>query len=394
MKIAGASTPAAIDGAARLLESGALVAFPTETVYGLGADAENPDAVRRIYAAKGRPANHPLIVHLAYGADPGYWSRAVCVSAKKLIGAFWPGPLTLILPRAAHIPDTVAGGQDSIGLRCPAHPVAQALLGNFKGGNGGVAAPSANRFGHVSPTTAQHVRDEFCDATLLECVLDGGQSVVGIESTILDLSRGIPVLLRPGHIGAEQIANVLGRMPMQPDMAAPRVSGALPSHYAPRTPLALVTSKALSETLKTLQLAGWRIALMQHKESAGFETCGDDRHPDAFLASTLANSPGLAVLPPAEAARAVSGPSSGPASPTVLRASGRMTLRLTLPTHPAAYAHGLYAALRALDGTTADLIVVEAPPQSAGWQAVNDRLARAAHGSLGVLPQMLRAAHA
>ena len=149
--------------AARELEAGRLVAFPTETVYGLGADAENPDAVARIYAAKGRPANHPVIVHLAPEADIGYWAREIPAQAHTLIEAFWPGPLTLILKRAAHIPDAVSGGQDSIGLRCPSHPVAQALLRSFKGGKGGIAAPSANKFGHVSPTTAQQSnrRDEF-----------------------------------------------------------------------------------------------------------------------------------------------------------------------------------------------------------------------------------------
>jgi L-threonylcarbamoyladenylate synthase len=151
----------AIRAAARLLEQGELVAFPTETVYGLGADAEDSRAVAKIYAAKGRPSNHPVIVHLAPGADPGYWASAIPGQALALIDAFWPGPLTLILKRAPNIPDAVAGGQDTIGLRCPSHPVAQALLREFRGGKGGVAAPSANRFGHVSPTTAQHVRDEF-----------------------------------------------------------------------------------------------------------------------------------------------------------------------------------------------------------------------------------------
>src|SRR5450830_1636507 len=140
--------------AARTLESGGLVAFPTETVYGLGGDAENAQAIARIYAAKGRPANHPVIVHLSPTADPAYWVRELTPDAQRLIAAFWPGPLTLILKRAAHIPEAVSGGQDSVGLRCPSHPVAQALLEAFKGGKGGVAAPSANRFGRVSPTTA------------------------------------------------------------------------------------------------------------------------------------------------------------------------------------------------------------------------------------------------
>ncbi len=175
-------TPAQIDAAAALLDAGQLVAFPTETVYGLGGDAANPEAVARIYAAKGRPANHPVIVHLPPGGDPGYWVEDLPDDARKLIDAFWPGPLTLILKRHARIPDAVSGGQDSVGLRCPSHPVAQALLAAFstrRGGHGGVAAPSANRFGHVSPTTAQHVRDEFGDTVH---VLDGGASEVGIQA--------------------------------------------------------------------------------------------------------------------------------------------------------------------------------------------------------------------
>ena len=247
-----------IRAAAALLEEGKLVAFPTETVYGLGADAENPDAVRAIFAAKGRPADHPLIVHVARNADLQRWARAVPLQAQQLIDAFWPGPLTLILPRASNVPAVVAGGQDSIGLRCPSHPVAQALLAAFKHGQGGIAGPSANRFGHVSPTTAQHVIDEFgapstpsapgvSSDSPLACVLDGGQSDVGIESTIIDLSRldtHGAVLLRPGRISAAQIAEVLGDMPAMPDRAAPRVSGSLDAHYAPSTPLALSRHRA------------------------------------------------------------------------------------------------------------------------------------------------------
>ena len=229
-----------LKAAARLLERGELVAFPTETVYGLGADAENAQAVARIYAAKGRPPNHPVIVHLAPGADLSYWASDIPAVAQSLTQAFWPGPLTLILKRAAAIPAAVSGGQDTIGLRCPAHPVAQSLLRAFKNGKGGVAAPSANRFGHVSPTTAAHVISEFGSGadSPLAMVLDGGQSEVGIESTILDLSRMAshgPVLLRPGRITPEQIAAVIGIMPALPDAAAPRASGTLASHYAPAT---------------------------------------------------------------------------------------------------------------------------------------------------------------
>jgi len=336
---------AAIAAAARLLEQGKLVAFPTETVYGLGADAENPQAVAAIYAAKGRPANHPVIVHLAPEGDIGYWAVSIPAEARKLIDAFWPGPLTLILKRAVHIPDAVSGGQDSIGLRCPSHPVAQALLREFKSGRGGLAAPSANKFGHVSPTTAQHVQDEFGEPQQgqgpLAAILDGGQSDVGIESTIVDLSRMAshgPVLLRPGHISPQQIAEVIGSMPALPDAAAPRASGTLEAHYAPATPVALVQSHDLAETVRCLANGGKRAAVMRRGES----------EPVGALA------------------------------------------QLVLPSEPAAYAHELYAALREMDAAAADIILVETPPADAAWQGVNDRLRRAAHDSTGVLASLLR----
>lgn len=341
-----------IRAAAALLEEGKLVAFPTETVYGLGADAENPDAVRAIFAAKGRPADHPLIVHVARNADLQHWAREVPLRARQLIDAFWPGPLTLILPRAPQVPALVAGGQDSIGLRCPSHPVAQALLAAFKHGQGGIAGPSANRFGHVSPTTAQHVIDEFgapstpsasgvSSNSPLACVLDGGQSEVGIESTIIDLSR-LPthgaVLLRPGRISAAQIAEVLGDMPAMPDRAAPRVSGSLEAHYAPNTPLALVATEQLSELMQRLSARGRRFALMYYTQS-------------------VANS--------------------------------QAAVRLPLNADPQAYAHALYATLRMLDMKSCELILVEQPPQDERWQGVNDRLRRAAFDSAGVLGRLL-----
>jgi L-threonylcarbamoyladenylate synthase len=330
----------AIRAAAQKLEQGGLVAFPTETVYGLGADAENPAAVARIYAAKGRPSNHPVIVHLAPGADLGYWAADIPTEAHKLIQAFWPGPLTLILKRSGHIPDTVSGGQDSIGLRCPSHPIAQALLQAFKGGEGGVAAPSANRFGRVSPTTAQHVRDEFGTASLVDCILDGGQSEVGIESTILDLTRLAthgPVLLRPGHISATAIAGVIGAMPRMPDAAAPRASGTLDAHYAPHTPVALVDGEQLQDVLPRLAQAGRIVALISHRT-----------HP---LSNAIA--------------------------------------RVDMPAVPDGYAYQLYAALRSMDKAGADLILVEAPPKDAAWQGVHDRLRRAAFDSAGILERLL-----
>ena len=346
-----------IDAAARLLEAGALVAFPTETVYGLGADAENPSAVARIYAAKGRPSQHPLIVHLAPEADIGYWSNDVGGDARALIDAFWPGPLTLILPRAPHVPDAAAGGQHSLGLRCPSHPVAQSLLRSFKRGRGGVAAPSANRFGQVSPTLARHVRDEFGDSPLLSCVLDGGQSAVGIESTIIDLTRGRPVLLRPGHVSAADIAAVLGVEPALPDADAPRASGTLASHYAPHTPVVVVPAAAIAECLSQLARAGRRAALAHHSALSrfGFVDQDDAGEPDTPRSSSM----------------------------------NMIAARAAMSDQPAGYAHDFYAVLRRLDLQCADVIIVEMLPQDPAWQAVTDRLARAAHGSTSVLASLI-----
>ncbi len=328
----------AIAAAARLLEQGALVALPTETVYGLGADAENPQAVARIYAAKGRPQDHPVIVHLAPGADLDYWAEDIPAEARQLADAFWPGPLTMILKRAARIPDAVSGGQDTVGLRCPSHPVAIALLQAFKGGRGGIAAPSANKFGNVSPTLARHVADEFGMDGTVAMVLDGGQSQVGIESTIVDLSRLAthgPVLLRPGHISADAIAAVIDQLPAAPDAAAPRASGTLESHYAPHTPVAMQGSAELHATLARLHGAGRKVALVHYSD-----------------------------FPAVHAG-------------------------LRLPATPDGFAHALYAALRTLDASGADVILVEAPPQGGQWLGVNDRLRRAAHGSTGIVHGLL-----
>ena len=334
---------AAIEAAARALEQGKLVAFPTETVYGLGADAENPAAVAAIYAAKGRPQDHPVIVHLAPDAPLDYWAADIPAEARALADAFWPGPLTMILRRAPNIPAAVSGGQDTVGLRCPSHPVAIALLRAFKGGKGGIAAPSANKFRAVSPTLAQHVRDEFGPDGSVAMVLDGGASTVGIESTIVDLSRLAthgPVLLRPGHIGAEAIAAVIDRLPAAPvarsaDPTAPRASGTLESHYAPHTPVAMQASAEIGDTLARLKNAGKNVALIHYSH-----------FPDVFADTQL-------------------------------------------PTSPEGFAHALYAALRAMDTAGADLILVEAPPQDDAWLGVNDRLRRAAHGSTGIVHGLL-----
>ncbi len=328
---------AEIAHAAQRLLDGELAAFPTETVYGLGADAENPQAVARIYAAKGRPSNHPVIVHIAPQGDVSYWAADVPPEARLLIDAFWPGPLTLILKRAPHIADAVSGGQDSIGIRCPSHPVAQALLAAFAAGKpngqGGVAAPSANKFGQVSPTRAEHVRSEFPDEVAAGMpVLEGGASEVGIESTILDLSRldrgAGPVLLRPGHISAAQIEAVLGVQVFAPDAAAPRASGTLKAHYAPRTPLELAGDARMQEVLQGRNLPEGRVVL-------------------------------VAYGPPPAAADA------------------RVQWQ-PVPQDPARYAQALYGLLRDLDGQGYARIIVQAPPATDDWHAVNDRIGRAA----------------
>ncbi|MEN4921288.1 L-threonylcarbamoyladenylate synthase [Achromobacter spanius] len=328
---------AEIAHAAQRMLDGELAAFPTETVYGLGADAENPQAVAKIYAAKGRPSNHPVIVHIAPQGDVSYWAAQVPPEARLLIDAFWPGPLTLILKRAPHIVDAVSGGQDSIGLRCPSHPVAQALLAAFAAGKpngqGGVAAPSANKFGQVSPTRAEHVRSEFPDEVAAGMpVLEGGASEVGIESTILDLSRldrgAGPVLLRPGHVSAAQIEAVLGVQVFAPDAAAPRASGTLKAHYAPRTPLELATGERMQDVLKGRNLPAGNVVLVAY-------------------------------------------------GPRPANTDARVQWQ-PVPADPARYAQALYGLLRDLDGQGYARIIVQAPPATDDWHAVNDRIGRAA----------------
>jgi len=307
-----------------MLAAGELIAFPTETVYGLGADAANPAAVGRIFALKGRPAEHPLIVHVASADALAEWAAEIPPGARALAARFWPGPLTMILKKSARVPGAVTGGQATVGLRCPSHPMAQELLREFaRVGSGAIAAPSANRFGHVSPTTAAHVRDEF--GTDLY-ILDGGACEVGLESTIIDLSRGAPVLLRPGAVTREDLATALGEVPRSRDAAAPRASGTLDAHYAPRTALALIDAQALDAELRGRA----NIAVLAMREAP----------PTASVTSWIAASP-----------------------------------------DPARYAHDLYANLRRLDASGAKRIVVEAPPLTPAWEAVNDRLARAAAGA-------------
>jgi L-threonylcarbamoyladenylate synthase len=320
--------------AAEMLLAGDLVAFPTETVYGLGADAANPAAVAKVFAAKGRPADHPLIVHLADAGQLDAWARDIPHAARLLAARFWPGPLTLILKRQPNVPDAVTGGQDTVGLRVPNHPLALALLAAFAeaGGSGGVAAPSANRFGRISPTSAEHVRAELGGKVAL--VLDGGPCGVGIESTILDLSgppEAAPRLLRPGAISPEAIAAVIGLMPLAPGAtAAPRVSGTLAAHYAPSTDMKIVARDRLLDFLNAYRHSGRHCGVLAHSQ------------------------PPHAGMPHA--------------------------WRL-LPADPAGYARELYAALRELDEARVDLIVVEAIPDTPDWAAVADRLSRAVCGA-------------
>ncbi|GMV54210.1 MAG: threonylcarbamoyl-AMP synthase [Betaproteobacteria bacterium] len=322
-----------IAAAAARLAAGDLVAFPTETVYGLGADALCPAAVAKIFAAKHRPADHPLIVHLPLGTPLQDWARDVPPAAIRLADAFWPGPLTLVLRRHVRVPDIVTGGQDTVGLRIPSHPVALALLAAF---GSGIAAPSANRYGRISPTCAEHVRAEF--GTEVAMVLDAGPSRYGIESTIVDLSGGMPRLLRPGAIARSDLAAAMGLAAdclggsggRGPDH--PRVPGSLPGHYAPRTPLLLLA----------------RASLQAHLIAAGPE-----RDRIAIVCWSEPISSGWAWH---------------------------------LPDDPEGYAHGLYAALRAADAAPVDRIWVESVPDTPPWEAVHDRLARAAAGSGSTSP--------
>lgn len=333
---ARATAQAAVAQAAQRLRAGGLVGLPTETVYGLAADADQAEAVARIFAAKGRPSDHPLIVHVP-GTEAAQWQAAVAhyahsvpAFAERLMAACWPGPLTLILPRRAGVGQAAAGGQDSIGLRCPAHPVAQALLQACAAqGVWGLAAPSANRFGRVSPTTAAHVVDEFQgllgDDGLL--VLDGGPCPVGIESTIIDASRGRPVLLRPGMLPLDRLETAAGQPLGAPDAQAPRASGTLASHYAPNARVRLMSARDIQAALDVL---------------------GREARHIAIYSRTPVHNPSHHV-------------------------------RLErMPTQAAACAHELFAMLRALDRHDTRLIWVETPPDDAAWDGVRDRLGRAA----------------
>jgi L-threonylcarbamoyladenylate synthase len=308
--------------AADALRAGRLVAFPTETVYGLGADASSPDAVHRLFAVKGRPPDHPVIVHLGRAGQLGDWAREIPTTAATLADACWPGPLTLVLPRAPHVPDAVTGGLDTVGLRVPDQPVALALLREF---GGGVAAPSANRFGRVSPTTADDVRADLGDD--VDVVLDDGPCRVGVESTIVDCSRPEPAILRLGGIPREQVEELLGaRVPLL-DAGEVRAPGTLDAHYSPRARVELVDHPKVSIRTAAALADGARVGLIALEVPA---------HLDA----------GVEVV-------------------------GN-------PTDTDAYAHSLYRYLRDVDARALDVVFVVPPPAAGLGAAVADRLRRAA----------------
>ena len=335
-----------INQAIDVLKDGGLVAIPTETVYGLAADASNPVAIKKIFSTKERPVGHPLIVHIANSADDfetqeqahifwekalSDWARDIPREALLLAEAFWPGPLTIILPKAKNVLPEITGGQETVGLRCPNHPLALELLKRFKGG---LAAPSANKFGHVSPTTAQHVREEFTDVL----ILDGGPCGVGIESTIIDLSRleavG-PVILRPGIITKSQIDKVLDVYVKdishhQLTEDAPRVSGSLSAHYAPKTKLVLYGEDYIFPMAEVFNKVAW-----VHLENS----------------------------------RKIEFPAN------------LKWVECVLPNNSVGVAKTLYSTLRQLDKSGCDLILFQALPMQLEWEAVRDRLARAAAGS-------------
>ncbi|NOU23757.1 MAG: threonylcarbamoyl-AMP synthase [Methyloglobulus sp.] len=312
----------AIELAADLLRQGKLVAFPTETVYGLGADAKNPEAVKRIFAAKGRPVDHPLIVHIPDKAALTDWAIEIPEIAWKLAERFWPGPLTLVLNKKPDVPAEVTGGQATVAVRIPAHPVALSLLRAF---GGGVAAPSANRFCRISPTHASHVLEELGDA--VDLILDGGSCQVGLESTIVDLSSGQPKLLRPGQINRLDIEKVLQMKLALPENSTIRAPGMMEVHYAPVTSTVLCTTQQLQTVFQHQKFQDKKIGIINYSLE-------------------LVESPRVHIV--------------------------------TMPKQVDDYAHALYSTLRELDHLSLDIILVEQPPQKEAWRAINDRLGKAA----------------
>jgi L-threonylcarbamoyladenylate synthase len=311
-----------IQAAAALLRAGKTVAFPTETVYGLGADAMNPEAVRRVFAIKGRPADHPLIVHIATAEWLEEWARDIPAPARLLAETFWPGPLTLVLPRQPWVPDAVTGGQDSVALRVPKHPVALQLIA----ASGALAAPSANRFGRVSPTRAEHVREEL--GNVVDLILDGGPCRIGVESTIVSLLHGEPVLLRPGGVSVSDLEAVLGTPLAAGTGGGVRAPGMLATHYAPATPLEVHAAPDIWRRATELAGRGFDVVVMRLDS----EGAGDFPHAHQEV----------------------------------------------MPGRAANYARTLYATLRKLDAAGFHVLLAETPPDTPEWLAVRDRLARAA----------------
>jgi L-threonylcarbamoyladenylate synthase len=339
-----------INEAVQSLREGGLVAFPTETVYGLGADARNPEAIKKIFATKGRPSNHPLIVHLAapdifdqaqvdWVPVLAPWVRDLSEDALKLINAFWPGPLTLVFKKDKSVLNELTGGQDTVAIRAPAHPIAQELLRKFKGG---VVAPSANRFGKVSPTSAADVRNEF-EGELGLMVLDGGDCEVGIESTIIDLSSGdCAVLLRPGLITPSEILAKTGIQvygageKFTGGESAPRVSGSLKAHYAPTTPLRLYSPGRVLDALSEFPDTKSRVAVVVWDSESSLVL---EDHPSIDVEEIIVSSDAII------------------------------------------FASRLYRNLRDLDEQGWDLILFPEPPAGEEWDGVRDRLQRACFGS-------------
>ncbi|WP_436775897.1 L-threonylcarbamoyladenylate synthase [Yinghuangia sp. YIM S09857] len=312
-----------IGAAAGVLRAGGLVAFPTETVYGLGANAEDPAAVARVFRTKGRPPSHPLIVHLGDADHLGEWAADITKTARVLAEHFWPGPLTLVLRRGRRVPPEATGGLETVAVRVPDHPVALALLSAF---GGGVAAPSANRFGSVSPTTADHVRAELGDA--VDFVLDGGPCDVGVESTIVDVTGEVPGILRPGGVAREALEAALGRPLAVPESSPVRVPGQHPSHYAPRARVVLVEPENVVAEAELAQGLGHRVGVLL---------------PPAFAGARVEAHAVVAV-----------------------------------PAASAEYARGLYVFLRDFDRRGCDLIVASLPAEEGLGLAIANRLRRAA----------------
>ncbi|MGH8266257.1 MAG: L-threonylcarbamoyladenylate synthase [Steroidobacteraceae bacterium] len=333
------ATQIEIETAVQALRDGELVAFPTETVYGLGANAQNPAAVRKIFAAKGRPETHPVIVHLDSPRFLHRWVREVPPGATRLAESFWPGPLTMVMPRAPNVHDVVTGGQDTVAIRVPAHPMAQQLLTAF---GGGIAAPSANRFGRLSPTRAEHVREELGDS--VRVILDGGECQVGLESTIVSFEGASVRLLRPGGVPAAQLREVVGEVLIGAALESPRVPGATPTHYAPLTPMTIVPAGEVDAQADAASSGGRRIAVLAQR------------------------------LP--------------------LRSHKYVTW-INAGRRPESYGRDLYTNLRTLDKAGCQRILVQGVPESEPWDAIRDRLLHAASsvaesddgtGTMAVLP--------